>query len=147
MSGTAIKIEIGNESGKMTVPDKPIFEERNLVCASPDIVNGHPKANMSVCVTARWYRSARSDSHTVYCCIWVYGKDNSKVGYRSGSGKAAGYGYCKRSAAFAEALQNAGLVTPFDSIYGRGMYVVDDAIKGIGILLGFSIDNMIVVGG
>ena len=146
MSGTAMKLELIAESGKFSAPDKPIFEERNLVCSAPDIPNGIVKANLSVCVTARWYRSARKDSQMIYCCLWVFGKDNSAVGYRSGSGSAGGYGYCKRSAAFADALQNAGFKTPFDSISGAGMYAVDDAIKGIGLLLGYNVDNMIVVG-
>jgi len=142
MSGTAIKLELIESNGKMSVPDKPIFEERHLVCSSPDGM----KANLASMVTARWYKSPRSDSQMIYCCVWVFGGSNS-VGYRSGSGSAGGYGYCKRSAAFEDALTNAGFKSPFDSIGGRGMHTVDDAIKGIGILLGYSIDNMIVVGG
>jgi hypothetical protein len=143
MNREAMKIEVVKADGKMNVPDKPIFEERNLICARPY----DKKANMSNAVTVRWYKSNRHNAHTIHCCIWVFGKDHSVVGHRSGSGKAGGYGYCKSSAAFAEALENAGFRTPFDSISGRGMYVVEDAIKGIGILLGYSIDNMIVVGG
>lgn len=42
---------------------------------------------------------------TVYCCIWVHGDD----GWFSASAKAGGYGYDKRSAALAIALDNAGI--------------------------------------
>ncbi len=138
-----INLEVVDSSGKMNVPSKPIIEERHLVCASPD----GDKASMAVMVIARWYMSHRTDAQMIYCCIWVYGKDNTKVGYRSGSGNAGGYGYCKRSAAFAEALQNAGFKSEFDCISGRGMYVVEEAMKAIGKLLGYSDDNMIITGG
>jgi len=138
-----INLEVVDSNGKMTVPSKPVIEERHLICAAPD----GTKANMDVMVIARWYMSARSDAQMIYCCIWVYGKDNTKVGYRSGSGNAGGYGYCKRSAAFAEAFHNAGFKTEFDCISGRGMSNVDVAIESIGELLGYDIDNMILVGG
>lgn len=42
---------------------------------------------------------------TVTCCIWVYGNEHF-----SASGRAAGYGYEKKSAALQEALTNAGIV-------------------------------------
>lgn len=42
---------------------------------------------------------------TVYCCIWVHG-DN---GWFSASAKAGGWGYDKKSAALATALDNAGV--------------------------------------
>lgn len=41
---------------------------------------------------------------TVYCCIW----GSIKGTYFNGSGKAGGYGYDKKSAAFASALISAG---------------------------------------
>lgn len=138
-----MEIKVAGPEKKMVVPDKPIIEERNLVGHDMFVQTNRLK----VIVTARWYQSAHKSAHTVYCCVWVYGKDGTEVGYRAGSGNAGGYGYCKRSAAFAEALSNAGLSTGFDNISGAGMYAVEDAMKSIGNLLGYDNENLIVVGG
>ena len=137
-----MEIKVKGDCGKMKVPDKPIIEERNLIG-----YNANDNQKLRVIATARWYQSNHRSAHVVYCCLWVYGKDNTEVGYRSGSGNAGGYGYCKRSAAFSDALSNAGLSAPFDSIGGAGMNRVEDAMIGIGNLLGYTNDNLIVAGG
>ena len=130
-----MKIEVKGKPAKMNVPNKPIVLEMNLV--------GYSKDGLRNLVTVRWYQSSRTGASTIYCCLWTYA---GKLDYRMGSGIAGGYGYCKRSAAFAEALENAGLAAPFDSISGAGMFAVKDAIMAIGNLMGYEDHNLIVVG-
>lgn len=56
-------------------------------------------------VDARCYMGRSSQASVVYACVWIKGGDT----YRSGRGNAGGYGYCKRSAAIAQALTAAGI--------------------------------------
>lgn len=84
-------------------------------------------------VTVRWYMGRSQSASVVYCTIWIHGQGF----YRSGSGKAGGHGYCKVSAAFAEALESAGLkVTDEDgklaNIHGVGGAAVRAAVEAIG---------------
>lgn len=79
-------------------------------------------------VDARFY--GRS---TIYCCVWI---SNSKTNFHvSGGGKAGGYGYHKMSAAFADALANAGIGnTGIDSV---GDSAMESAIYAIMKELGY----------
>jgi hypothetical protein len=100
-------------------------------------------------VTVRWYMSRSGDGASpVYCSVWIHGKGASMAGH----GSAGGYGYCKRSAAMAEALKSAG-VELYGDQYGRdnsparnrqktcisgvGMMAVEEAIKAIVRALGY----------
>ena len=63
----------------------------------------------------------------VYCCIW-YG--NGEI-YGSGSGWAGGYGYCKQSAAIADALIACGI--DYDThLSGVGLEKAKEVLKAIG---------------
>lgn len=89
-------------------------------------------------VTVEWYMGRSSKSSVVYCNIWV----NNTC---SGTGKAGGGGYCKRSAAFSDALRSAGIKTD-EAIDGRGMGVVGDAVKAISLTLYPDSDDCLVLG-
>ena len=54
-------------------------------------------------------------SSTIYCCLWI----NTDEIHTSGTGRAGGYGYDKRSSAFQEAIYNAGF-TNFPGFGGSG---------------------------
>lgn len=65
--------------------------------------------------------------HSVaYAAVWI----NSETLHASGTGKAGGYGYCKQSAALAEALVNAG-VTLSENISGVGHIAMRDAVLAV----------------
>lgn len=59
-----------------------------------------------------------------YCCLWVFTHENSF----SGAGKAGGYGYDKLSAAFQDAMHNAGLINS-PSVDGVGQSAVEECLK------------------
>lgn len=71
-------------------------------------------------VDCRFYGT---ESGTVYCCIWAYGKDHF-----SASGRATGWGYEKASASLQEALTNAGVVLN-KSIWGTG--IISETLEAI----------------
>lgn len=78
---------------------------------------------VKVIVDARFY----FPRETMYCCVWVRSEKNNF--YVSGGGHAGGYGYDKLSAAFAEALFNAGFDTKHLS--GVGENAMNKAITEI----------------
>lgn len=107
-------------------------------------------------VTVRWYMGRSSKASTVYCSIWVYGKGIHVAGH----GSAGGYGYCKRSAALADALRSAGIELYGDqygrdnstarlrksaSISGVGMDACRSAIEAICKALGYRGKCIIVI--
>ena len=59
-----------------------------------------------------------------YCCLWYNNNNN----YGSASGSAGGYGYHRPSAAFQEALDNAGIELS-SRVDGRGDSAIEDVIK------------------
>lgn len=70
-------------------------------------------------VRVRVYMGRSSKSSTVYASIWVDLSDKKKPmgwewGHTSGTGSAGGYGYHKKSAAIASAIESAGI-----ELYGR----------------------------
>ena len=67
----------------------------------------------------------------VYAHFWLF-HDNCPAG----SGKAAGYGYCKISAAVAEAIQKSGIQLSLD-IAGRGEGAVCEALGAIAKACGY----------
>jgi len=88
-------------------------------------------------MTIRWYMGRSRSASQVYCTVWVHhGED------RSGSGTAGGYGYDKRSAAFADALGDAnieysGSLGSLHSLSGAGMRAVRDTCDAIVRKLGY----------
>jgi len=84
------------------------------------------RATSASIVTARFYHPGRSASSPVYVCVWVVG--DSVFG--CAGGKAQGYGYHKRSAALATALDAMG-VTLSEPISGIGHGAMVAALKAI----------------
>ena len=78
-------------------------------------------------VTLRTYWPAQ----TAYACLWVHGSDI----HTFGSGSAGGYGYCKESAAAAEAISNAGFELS-GNISGVGTRAIEDAVLAIAAAIG-----------
>ena len=79
-------------------------------------------------------------SETCYCCVWLKTPDN----WVSASDRATGYGYHKESAAAGEALRKCGFQFK-EGIDGRGDEAIVSALYAIGVYLGYSIDNLIVI--
>lgn len=79
-------------------PDKELVNSFKLVtpCATGEL---------STPVDVRIYMSRSRNASTVYCSLWVWGKESGV--YISGKGKAGGWGYHKASAAMADALRSA----------------------------------------
>ena len=91
-------------------------------------------------ITARWYMGRSSTASVVYCTVWfsdpIFNHSRGDWTSASGTGKAGGGGYCKRSSAFYAAMRNAGIKCDHD-ISGRGMSVVEDALIALGKQAGF----------
>ena len=68
-------------------------------------------------VSVRWYMAKSADGASpCYCEMWA---SDGVERYTNGAGSAGGYGYDKESAAFEDALREAG-------------YTLDEAINGVG---------------
>lgn len=91
------------------------------------------KGELREAVTVRCYTGRSQTASRVYASVWVYGTGNT---YLSGSGQVGGYGYCKRSAAIAAAIRDAGIVLD-ESIAGCGMGAVRKAMTAIARAAGF----------
>lgn len=79
--------------------------------------------NGNAIVTARFYET----DTTVYCCLWVHGAKAACRGY----GKASGYGFHKASAAFAAAVEDAGIALSA-RVNGTGASGIEAAVYAIG---------------
>lgn len=107
-------------------------------------------------VTVRWYASRRGDGMgNIICNVWIHGQGV----HASGRGLAGGCGYCKRSAAFADALLNAG-VELYGSVFvhgdekpdykkradigGTGMQSVEQAMRAVTRALGFRGQTLVI---
>lgn len=128
-------------NAKNLADDKEVTDIKTLVA----IKNG----KIFTPVVARWYMGRSSRASVVYCSIWI----NTKDFHTGGHGSAGGYGYHKVSAAFADALDSAGVVlygSPYAYVVetakdlrlrarigGCGDSSVDAALKAIGHALGF----------
>jgi len=112
--------------------------EKETIGTMSAVVN--TREGMKEAVTVRFYMARRSDGASlVYCSIWIMGKGL----YASGTGKAGGYGYHKRSAALQYALDSAG-VTLSEPIDGRGDSSMRDALEAVCRALGYSGQVLIV---
>ena len=107
-------------------------------------------------VEARFYMGRSASASTIYCSIWI----NSGEIHTSGTGKAGGYGYHKESAAFAEAVKNAGVTlwgdpykleaseedtTKQAHIGGCGHGSIEAAMLAIAIEAGVDVSEYIIV--
>lgn len=73
-------------------------------------------------VHAFWYMGRSPSASVVYCAVWIHSQDRAR--YWSGSGRAGGYGYDKKSAALEEAMHSASAT--FERSFGG---CGDDAAK------------------
>lgn len=89
---------------------KETIDEQEVVTFDRAKAKGRPKRSspgFGLPIVARWYMSRSGDGASpVYCSVWISTRDGR---WLSGRGTAGGYGYCKKSAAFAEALSSAGV--------------------------------------
>jgi hypothetical protein len=84
-------------------------------------------------ISAKWYMGRSQAASIVYCSVWI----RTRAGRRlSGRGSAGGAGYHKGSAAFAEALDSAGITLSRD-IHGAGDSEVEDAMAAIAEAAGY----------
>lgn len=147
-----IRAKLGEQvrNGKNYGDQKEVVGQYKLI--SVDCSNGAPKFNEPV--DLRLYMGRSSGASTVYATLWVHGTDF----YASGSGKASGYGYCKRSAAADSAIRAAGIEL-FGAVYssespdfeksvridGVGESAMQEAIYAIGEALGYDRSNLYLV--
>lgn len=116
MNQTATLPEITSRNAFNYSDKKELIEARSLI------------VDMKERVVIRWYASRNGNGMgPLYCSVWVYGDSL----YTSGTGKASGGGYCKRSAAAQAAFDSAG-VKLSERIDGVGMEAVRDALRAIG---------------
>lgn len=78
----------------------------------------------SVCI----YMGRSRTASKVYASIWVHCSERAI--HTSGTGSAGGYGYCKQSAATAEAMKSAGIKLE-QEISGRGLGAVRNALAAL----------------
>lgn len=86
-------------------------------------------------VTARWWMGRSSQASEVHCSIWVHGHLGNGT-WTSGRGTAGGYGYCKKSAAFSDAVSSANIKLA-TYVNGVGIPAVREALEAIAKALGF----------
>lgn len=105
--------------------------------AEKELVNSFklvtPNANGELVtpVDVRVYMSRSRNASTVYCSLWVYGKESGV--YIGGKGKAGGWGYHKASAAMADALRSAEITLWGDQYGGPNQdYTKQASISGVG---------------
>lgn len=107
--------------------DKPIVSTFSAIIRDSSAYDG---SGLRDAITIKVYKSARGSM--VYASAWIAFTDKRTGAsvYASGSGSAGGYGYCKASAACADALASAG-VKLSQSISGVGERAVEDALRAI----------------
>ena len=152
--------ESSTTGGNFAKRDLPEIASKTLVAST----RGAP----AVLVRFTAHMSASRDASMVYGFIWVSNYDPARhpakakagdymgVAYiNAGAGKAGGYGYHKTSAAFADALDHAGVVIEGRdkesgkwarvTIGGGGDSCIDAALYAIGEALGFKRDRLAIV--
>ena len=103
------------------------------------------------------YEGKSRHASTVYASVWVVAWNLVKAcdEWRSGRGSAGGYGYCKASAAAAEALAAAGVrLTSTDAggrerpadIGGAGESAIFAALFAVGTALGYPLASLYITG-
>lgn len=85
-------------------------------------------------ITVKTYMGRSSAASTRYAVIWIHARGAEY--YAQGHGTAGGGGYCKRSAAIAYAIADAGIALD-EAIDGRGVSAVRAALEAIARKLGY----------
>lgn len=120
---------------KATLPNEYVSNGRNYggekeMLASYILIGiGASRSDVNELAVLRIYSARSRKASRIYASIWVHNKC-------AGSGWAGGYGYHKASAAALEALTNAGIKLD-EPISGRGDNAIADALRAIGIALGY----------
>ncbi len=121
---------------------------RLLAVVDGERVQGEPLAELA---HLDIYEGKSRNASTVYASVWI--KDCAE--WRSGRGSAGGWGYCKASAAAAEALQAAGVrLTSTDAegrerpadIGGAGETAIFAALFAVGVALGYPLSSLYITG-
>ena len=103
--------------------NKPLPARIPALIATFAVVGFDPATQRVVeVVTMRLYASARAAR--IHACTWIYPADGAS---RRGHGYAGGGGYCRRSAAGAEALEAAGIELT-EEVAGCGESVLRKAL-------------------
>lgn len=84
--------------------------------------------------TLRIYTGRSRQATVVYASLWVHGGPTGA--YVSGTAKAGGGGYCKRSAAASGAFLSAGIELS-ECVSGRGESAIEEAMKALGTACGY----------
>lgn len=103
--------------------NKPLPARIPALFAAYSVVGFDPAAQRVVeVVVMRLYASTRAAR--IHACTWIHPAEGAP---RHGYGAAGGGGYCRRSAAGAEALEAAG-VELSEEVAGRGVSVLRKAL-------------------
>ena len=84
-------------------------------------------------IYATWYMGKSAQAERVYCSVQIYRKDNT---HHHGEAYAGGGGYCKQSAAFEAALNDAGIKLSRE-VSGVGMDAVREAMIAVADAVGY----------
>lgn len=118
------------------------YENQKEMISCYNLVGMSSEGELEEVITLRLYMGRSSSASVVYSTVWAHYNGT----HVSGSGRAGGYGYCKKSAAAANALESSGFV--FDvEIAGRGMDVVEQALKAVAVELGFTGPLLLITNG
>ena len=98
------------------------------------------KSKISVLATVEIYMGKSSSASTMHCYFRL--NDTKSKTYRCGYGSAGGYGYCKKSASMANALEWAGIELA-KPINGVGEYAMQEAMEAIAKKLKYRIYSVI----
>ena len=92
----------------------------------------HSDPEQTLAEFATYISRSGDGASPVHCSIWLH----TQTEYRSGQGKASGYGYCKTSAAIGAALESAGIEL-LSSCRGSGEHAAKIAVEAAIRAMGF----------
>jgi len=135
---------------KAKLPKNDIRNAKNLAhdkeTVRQDAVITLYKGELREAATVHWYMGRSRSASRVYCSVWIYTTNGQLC---TGHGHADGYGYHKESAAFAAALDSAGVGLLTDDgkrahIGGAGDTAIRKALEAITRAAGYR-GKMIIV--
>ena len=97
-----------------------------------------PRTGRKIATLKTYWTGAR-----YYAAFWYGGTVNGARVHNSGTGWAGGCGYCRESAAAAEAIANAHIKLDVD-IHGRGTNEIEPALRAISTALGYASGAFII---
>lgn len=98
------------------------------------------KGQIQVKATVDFYMGKSNSASTMHCFFLL--NDSRSNTHRYGYGSAGGYGYCKKSASMAQALEWAGIKLA-KPINGVGEYAMQEAMEAIARKLKYRIYSVI----